>query len=584
MNEFIKILLSLSVSGALLLLLILGLKPLYKNKFSKRWQYYIWIVVALRFLLPFTSDTTIVGSLFEKFDTAAITNEIPTIPNVPVPADTGNSKAEPIQTNREITTAAIREPLNKYVCLFFIWSALALVLFVRKVTVYQWFIQYIKAGNKEVSDIKILNLLSDCEEKLNIKAGVELCQNALINSPIMIGFFRPSIILPAKELGSKELSYIFAHELIHYKRRDMFYKWLIEIAACVHWFNPFVYLLGKEVNRTCELSCDEAVVLILGDKTKREYGDMLISFVRADNQYKSSLASVTLTEGAEQLKERLGAIMNFKKKNKPVVILTSILTLFFVISAIVIGVYTTGSGAANAHAAPLSNPQLDTEGKPSLTLDVSSCAVNVLPATDNKISAEYNSNVYDVKIDESDDSRKVSISCKTSTNTNDETIKLYIPDIDYGEVSLTADSAHLTYDFIRSGNIAGNFNMASVFLTLPEGFNGSLNAVANSGYFQLISKDDFENTTTTITDSGDWGEIYTPKNFTESNGNYTFTNGTGNNVINVTRKGSGVMGIYTSGAFDSSNFPEEWKDLWSDTWQGTPWEDDWWQNSWKEED
>ena len=151
-------------------------------------------------------------------------------------------------------------------------------------------------------------------------------------------------------------------------------------------------------------------------------------------------------------------------------------------------------------------------------------------------------------------------------------------------MSLTADSAHLTYDFIRSGNIAGNFNMASVFLTLPEGFNGSLNAVANSGYFQLISKDDFKNTTTTITNSGDWGEIYTPENFTESNGNYTFKNGTGNNVIHVTRKGSGVMGIYTSDVFDSSNFPEEWKELWSDTWQGTPWEDDWWQNSWKEED
>ena len=60
MNEFIKILLSLSVSGALLLLLILGLKPLYKNKFSKRWQYYIWIVVALRFLLPFTDRKSVV--------------------------------------------------------------------------------------------------------------------------------------------------------------------------------------------------------------------------------------------------------------------------------------------------------------------------------------------------------------------------------------------------------------------------------------------------------------------------------------------------------------------------------------------
>ena len=345
MNEFIKILLSLSVSGALLLLLILGLKPLYKNKFSKRWQYYIWIVVALRFLLPFTPDTTIIGSLFEKFDTTAITNEIPTNPNVPVPADTGNSKAEPIQTNREITTAAMREPFNKYVCLFFIWSALALVLFVRKVTVYQGFIQYIKAGNKEVSDIKILNLLSDCEEKLNIKTRVELSCNPLIASPMLIGFFRPRIILPIGELEDKELSYIFVHELIHYKQRDMFYKWLIQIVVCVHWFNPFVYLLEKEVNKSCELSCDEKVISILNEKAKREYGDTLISFLKSNNLYKSSLASVTLTEGAEQLKERLGAIMKFRKKSKAIIAITAIFTAAVCVCFFVTGAYAAPSAA-----------------------------------------------------------------------------------------------------------------------------------------------------------------------------------------------------------------------------------------------
>ena len=345
MNEFIKILLSLSVSGALLLLLILGLKPLYKNRFSRRWQYYIWIVVALRFLLPFTPDTTIIGSLFEKFDTAAITNEIPTTPNVPVPADTGNSKAEPIQTNREITTAAMREPVDKYVCLFFIWSALALVLFVRKVTVYQGFIQYIKAGNKEVSDIKILNLLSDCEEKLNIKTRVELSCNPLIASPMLIGFFRPRIILPAYELEDKELSYIFVHELTHYKQRDMFYKWLIQIVVCVHWFNPFVYLLEKEVNKSCELSCDEKAISILDEKAKREYGDTLISFLKSNNLYKSSLASVTLTEGAEQLKERLGAIMKFRKKSKVITAITAIFTVIVCVCFFVTGAYAAPSVA-----------------------------------------------------------------------------------------------------------------------------------------------------------------------------------------------------------------------------------------------
>ena len=345
MNEFIKILLSLSVSGALLLLLILGLKPLYKNKFSKRWQYYIWIVVALRFLLPFTPDTTIIGSLFEKFDTAAITNEIPTTPNVPVPADTGNSKAEPIQTNREITTAAMREPVDKYVCLFFIWSALALVLFVRKVTVYQGFIQYIKAGNKEVSDIKILNLLSDCEEKLNIKTRVELSCNPLIASPMLIGFFRPRIILPSHEWEDKELSYIFVHELIHYRQRDMFYKWLIQIVVCAHWFNPFVYLLEKEVNKSCELSCDEKVISVLDDTARREYGDTLISFLKSNNLYKSSLASVTLTEGAEQLKERLGAIMKFREKSKVIIAITTIFTVAACVCFFVTGAYAAPSVA-----------------------------------------------------------------------------------------------------------------------------------------------------------------------------------------------------------------------------------------------
>ena len=369
MNEFMKILLSLSVSGALLLLLILGLKPLYKNKFSKRWQYYIWIVVALRFLLPFTPDTTIVGSLFEKFDKAAITNEIPTSPNVPVPADTGNNKAEPIQTNREITTAAMREPFNKYVCLFFIWSALALVLFVRKVTVYQGFIQYIKAGNKEVSDIKILNLLSDCEEKLNIKTRVELSCNPLIASPMLIGFFRPRIILPVGELEDKELSYIFVHELIHYKQRDMFYKWLIQIVVCVHWFNPFVYLLEKEVNKSCELSCDEKVISVLDDTARREYGDTLISFLKSNNLYKSSLASVTLTEGAEQLKERLGAIMNFKSKTKTIRVLTVILTLFILSGAVFIGGYSVSAATDSKETSKSSIPEKKGNGKSTYIYD-----------------------------------------------------------------------------------------------------------------------------------------------------------------------------------------------------------------------
>ena len=387
MNEFMKILLSLSVSGTLLLLLILGLKPLYKSRFSKRWQYYIWIIVALRFLLPFTPDTTIVGSLFEKPGTTVITNEIPTSPNVPAPANTDNSKTEPIQADRDIA-AAMREPFNRYVYLFFIWSVFALVLFVRKITIYQGFIQYIKAGSTEVSDIKTLNLLSDCEEKLNIKTRVELSRNPLIASPIMIGFFRARIVLPACELDDKEWSYIFVHELIHYKQRDMFYKWLIQIVVCAHWFNPFVYLLEKEVNKSCELSCDEKVISILDDKARREYGDTLISFLQSNNLYKSSLASVTLTEGAEQLKERLGAIMKFKKKSKGIIAITAIFSVLVCVCFFVTGAYAASPATNN-------NLVLKDNGKPNeVSIKTESDrnikeTENKTEKTENQYSTEY---------------------------------------------------------------------------------------------------------------------------------------------------------------------------------------------------
>ncbi len=343
MNEFMKILLSLSLSGTLLLLLILGFKPLYKNKFSRRWQYYIWLIAALRFLLPFTPDTTIVGSLFESFGTAPITSQTSTAPHMPASAsdfeNTENMETEPLLPSKDKTGTVIGKPFHIYACLFFIWFTLALILFVRKVTIYRSFIKYGRAGNNEISDINILNLLSDCKEKLHIKASVELCQNSGITSPMMAGFFHPCIILPASEINDKELSYIFMHELTHYKQKDMLYKWLIQLVVCIHWFNPFVYLLEKEVNKACELSCDEKVISILDGKARREYGDTLISFMKLSNAQKNSCPSLTLTEGGEQLKERLGAIMNFKKKSKIIAAVTALFSVGACICFFIIGAY-----------------------------------------------------------------------------------------------------------------------------------------------------------------------------------------------------------------------------------------------------
>ncbi|MDE7268284.1 MAG: M56 family metallopeptidase [Lachnospiraceae bacterium] len=356
MSEWIKILLSLSLSGTLLFLLILAFKQGYKNRFSKCWQYYILFAVVLRFLVPLTSDTTLVGLLFgaaentmervvqrEAEDFVYDADYIEGVGNHDI-IKKDNAIAEDTSSEQnsdfaDLGNNTIQLTNDIGIYLFFAWLAVALTMLVRKITIYQSFLRYINAGKQEVSDIEVLNRLSDCEELLQINKTVELYQNPLVGSPMLVGFFHPCIILPDQAAGAEGLSYIFTHELIHMKRWDIVYKWLVQIVVCVHWFNPFVYLLEKEVDRACELSCDEAVLASWGDSAKKAYGDTLLLFLKRKDEYKNPFASVTLTEGAEQIKERLGAIMNFKKMSKMITAMAVVLTVIICACFQTLGVY-----------------------------------------------------------------------------------------------------------------------------------------------------------------------------------------------------------------------------------------------------
>jgi len=64
MNVVVKILLSLTLSGSILAVIIFAMKPFIKQKLSKSIQYYIWIVVLLRMALPFSFKTSIMNELF----------------------------------------------------------------------------------------------------------------------------------------------------------------------------------------------------------------------------------------------------------------------------------------------------------------------------------------------------------------------------------------------------------------------------------------------------------------------------------------------------------------------------------------
>lgn len=372
MTALMKLILSLSLSGSLLILLLLLFRPLYRNRLSKSWQYYIWIVVILRLLLPVTPETSLAGSLFSLEEMRGTdSTAAPESPNDQSMTAYNTIKHEAGSSDdliRDATTAenspsasAVSPDKEAYnedhsQIFFFLWLTGALLLFVRKLTVYQSFVKYVDAGSRPLEDIGLLESFGHIMEQNRIKGAVDLYVNSLVSSPLLIGFLRPRIILPHTSLSESDFYYTALHELTHYRRRDMFYKWLSQLTVCLHWFNPCVYLMSREINRLCELSCDERVIATLSDNARKSYGTTLVNAVGAGGSYKDTLASVTLHESKELLKGRLNAIMQYKKCSKPIKFITLLITGFLLGAATVLGAYAAPDShtAADAADAPLS--------------------------------------------------------------------------------------------------------------------------------------------------------------------------------------------------------------------------------------
>jgi hypothetical protein len=160
---------------------------------------------------------------------------------------------------------------------------------------------------------------------------------------MLVGIFRPRIVLPKRELTSLQLKGVLRHEMVHFRRKDILIKLLSVLTCAVHWFNPIVWLTRREISRACELSCDEAVITGLDAAGRQMYGDTLILVAADDRSMRPTLA---MGEDKRELKERLANIMKRKKHTKVAV---TILVLLLVISAAAVTIL----GARSREAAAL---------------------------------------------------------------------------------------------------------------------------------------------------------------------------------------------------------------------------------------
>lgn len=536
MNDLLKIILSLSFSGALLIIIMLFIgKVFFRERTNHRWKYYIWLIIIARLLIPLTPDISLTGRIFEKTDIVMeqIVETTPTDGTVNItPVEKNNYDTN---DNSDTTFSLI----HSFVSVLFqnlgiIWLIVSLILLIRKITIYQGFVKYIKAGREEVSSIELLNTLSRLGTQIGVNCPVEFYTNELISSPLLIGFFRPCIILPTTNISEDDLKYTLLHELTHFKRKDMFYKWLVQISICLHWFNPLVYIMGHEISRECELSCDEEMIRTLNEKERRKYGDTLLHAMALSGKYKDTVSSVTLNESKELLKERLGAIINFKENSKAAKTIMLGLTLLLIVCSIIIGAYTIknkpmqyssdnsiqnfSNDNRSDNLAKVSSDDLSGISENlNLSLDIENGGIVILPSTSNELQAVYDSEYYDVQLTDQNGEWIVTVSGKAERMGDADEVQLYLPDIKT-KMNVNVSNGDFSYN-------------------LPEDCQNEVDITAANGGVYFASSNHYANSDISLVAQERTFIVYEepvyPNYFTRTDTGFSYKNGTGLNKISI---------------------------------------------------
>lgn len=155
--------------------------------------------------------------------------------------------------------------------------------------------------------------------EIDSECPIKIEYNLAIAEPFIKGLRHPVIYLPEKECNEKELEFILMHEYLHWKRKDLWKKFIINIIGMIFWWNPLAYLLCKDLDQIIELNCDNAMSKKYSEMDTLYYLDTLTYMAggrRAnfDEVSSNTLGFVKKLE-VRPLKQRFHYVM-FKKDDK----------------------------------------------------------------------------------------------------------------------------------------------------------------------------------------------------------------------------------------------------------------------------
>lgn len=145
--------------------------------------------------------------------------------------------------------------------------------------------------------------LGEVKDAQKLKENVYISDK--IKTPAVYGITNPKIILPT-EYDANQLTFILMHEKAHIRRNDNFIRLFAFVVVCIHWFNPFAWLLLKMLDSDIELACDETVLSGCNETERKEYAYALLSTAEKTNVFAASF-------GGAKIRIRIENILSFKK-------------------------------------------------------------------------------------------------------------------------------------------------------------------------------------------------------------------------------------------------------------------------------
>ncbi len=291
---------NMSITAGIMGLLIIMIRKL--PPIPKSGIYYMWALVLIRLLIPFSVSSRLSLLNFS----GGLVKKVVTVPGT-AEGGVGFSMSNSIGAAESYFPVTYKthslDMVFKIAAVIWIAGVAGLLLF--------W---------------GLLLLLTNLRLKAVRPVRENIYTGELVESPMVHGFFRQRILIPESCKEDSRLDYILMHERIHIKRHDNLLRLAGLLAACVHWFNPLVWIFFKYFIDDMELTCDIRAVKGLSSEERKNYARTLMSLGTGRN----TLLSAAF--GQSNVKSRILNIINYKRLS----VFALIMTLVFVAAASIV--------------------------------------------------------------------------------------------------------------------------------------------------------------------------------------------------------------------------------------------------------